>query len=208
MVQRTDLIAQGAEATIYCDGTTIIKHRLPKAYRHPIVDMDLRKIRTRREAKILTELARIEFPSPRIMAIDDKEMILRMDLIPGQKLRNVLDQDHRGFAWEIGRKVAALHQNNIVHGDLTTSNMIVHEAAQEIYFIDFGLSQFSERAEDKAVDLHLLQRALDSKHSIVAKECFAAVLREYQKSYANATAVLERLRAVELRGRNRAKKGS
>ena len=208
MVQHMELIAQGAEATIHCDGTTIIKHRLPKAYRHPMVDMGLRKVRTRREAKILTELARIEFSAPRMVAIDDKEMILKMELIPGKKLRDVLEQNPSVFSREIGRKIATLHNNNIIHGDLTTSNMILHEGAKEIYFIDFGLSQFSERAEDKAVDLHLLQRALDSKHSTVAKECFVAVLEEYQKSYAHAPAVLERLRAVELRGRNRAKKGS
>ncbi|HLC62675.1 MAG TPA: O-sialoglycoprotein endopeptidase, partial [Candidatus Nanoarchaeia archaeon] len=87
----------------------------------------------------------------------------------------------------------------------TTSNMIY---SKEIYFIDFGLSFFSEKAEDKAVDLHLLKEALESKHYKIWEECFKSVLEAYKKEANKSGETLKRLEAVEKRGRYRAKHGS
>lgn len=206
--ERMACIAVGAEATLHTDTAVVIKTRLEKKYRHPALDAPLRKLRTRREARILSELEKISFPSPRLVGADEKAMTVTMSFLSGKKLRDVLESNALAFSRDIGFKIAMLHQHGIVHGDLTTSNMIVADGSSSVHLIDFGLGQFSTRAEDQAVDLHLLQRALDSKHSAVAKKCFAAVLDAYQEGYPDAPVVLERLRVVERRGRHRAKKGS
>ena len=79
---------------------------------------------------------------------------------------------------------------------------------KKVYFIDFGLSFFSEKAEDKAVDLHVLKEALESKHYETGGKAFKLVLDSYSKEAKNSKDILERLDIVEKRGRYRAKKGS
>ena len=106
---------------------------------------------------------------------------------------------------EIGKKIAVLHNNSIIHHDLTTSNMVI---GKELFLIDFGLSFFSEKAEDKAVDLHLLKEGLESKHYKIWKECFDIALEAYKKEARNSNETLKRLEIVEKRGRYRARKGS
>jgi TP53 regulating kinase-like protein len=97
----------------------------------------------------------------------------------------------------LGENIAVLHQNDIIHGDLTTSNMILKN--NKIYFIDFGLGFQSARIEDKAVDLHLLRQALESKHFKHWQTLFDAVLLGYKKL--GNEAVLLQLKKVESRGR-------
>jgi TP53 regulating kinase and related kinases len=184
-------IAQGAEAVIFLDGERIIKSRIPKRYRHPTIDENLRKARTKREVKVLGKLSL----GPKI--VDSDEYSITMEYLDGPKLRDVLeDLDFKAVCKEVGGKVRQMHDMGIIHGDLTTSNMIWLD---EVKFIDFGLSFFSTKAEDKAVDLHLLSQALESKHYRIAKEAFLAVLAGYDDK-----AVITRLKAVELRGRNKA----
>src|SRR3989344_9001570 len=135
-------LAQGAEAVLYQDKDRIIKERFSKEYRLPQIDDALRQFRTRREAKILQKLEELNFPSPHLQEFSDKRMSIIMDFIPGEKLKDVLDRgvEFRGIAQEMGQRVGMLHMADIVHGDLTTSNMILHELTQEVNLIDFGLS--------------------------------------------------------------------
>ena len=198
-------IAQGAEAILYKDRGTIIKERLSKAYRLPHLDESLRQFRTRREAKILQKLEELNFPAPHLRDFSDKRMSIVMDFVPGEKLRDVLaeNDDYEVLAQEIGEKVGRLHQNDIVHGDLTTSNMIQHGETGELMLIDFGLSSFSDKIEDKAVDLHLLDRALESKHHEKYPGIFDKVLEGYRKSNPEAAEVLKRFAQVQRRGRNK-----
>ncbi len=200
-------IAQGAEAVLYKDRGTIIKERLSKAYRLPHLDESLRKFRTRREAKVLQKLEELNFPAPHVRDFSDKRMSLVMDFIPGEKLREVLaeEDDYESLAKEIGNKVGLLHGKDIIHGDLTTSNMIKHEETGELFLIDFGLSSFSDKNEDKAVDLHLLDRALESKHYQQYPDIFAKVLEGYRESNPGAAEVLKRFEQVQKRGRNKKK---
>jgi Kae1-associated kinase Bud32 len=93
--------------------------------------------------------------------------------------------------------------NSIIHDDLTTSNMIV--VSGKVHIIDFGLSFFSERVEDKAVDIHLLRQALESKHQEIWKEAYDAFIDSYKKNYPEYPKVLERLDVVEMRGRYKQK---
>ena len=156
------------------------------------------------EAKVLQKLANINFPSPKLLKNDGKENLV-IEKIDGKLVKDVLDKNYKKLAVEIGKKVAILHNNSIIHGDLTTSNMILNK---EIYFIDFGLSFFSDKAEDKAVDLHLLKEALESKHYKIWEKCIKIALDAYRKEANMASETLKRLEVVEKRGRYRAKKGS
>ena len=154
-------IGDGAEAIIYKDGEKVLKDRISKSYRLPDMDFKLRRYRTRREAKLLEKLEQYGF-TPKVISSDDKEMKIEMEFIDGPRLRDVLDKDNfLKYSAEIGEKLAILHNNDVIHSDLTTSNMVLKD---QIYFIDFGLSFESKKIEDKAVDLHLLKRALESKH--------------------------------------------
>jgi len=201
------LIAQGAEARLWEDRGSIIKERLSKSYRLPQLDEALRKFRTRREAKILQKLEELNFPAPRLREFSDKRMSIMMDFIPGEKLRDVLAQSdqYQELAQEVGRKIGRMHAQHIVHGDLTTSNMMVHQETKEINFIDFGLSAFSEKVEDKAVDLFLLERALESGHYQFSPSLFEHVLQGYQEANPEAAKILERFAVVKKRGRNKSK---
>ena len=196
------ILDKGAEATILLDGTAVIKDRVKKGYRLPEIDEKLRKFRTRREAKVLDKLQAIDFPAPRLHDMCDKAMQLRMELIKGNKLRDILYRDPVALSEEIGKKIGILHSNDIIHGDLTTSNMILEK---EIKFIDFGLSFFSTKVEDKAVDLHLLRQALESKHHEIWEKCFESALKGYKQGYPQHQEVFSRLEKVESRGRNKGK---
>jgi len=198
-------IAQGAEAVLYQDRNRILKERLSKSYRLPHIDATLRKFRTRREAKILNRLAELNFPAPHLQEFCDKRMSIFMDFVPGEQLKEIIEDDYQLLAKEIGKKIALLHQNDIIHGDLTTSNMIQHQETGELNIIDFGLSFFSDKAEDKAVDLFLLDRALESKHYKIYPEVFKNVIESYKENYPEANKILERFEKVKSRGRNKNK---
>ncbi len=197
-----EIIAQGAEAILYREGNSVIKDRISKSYRLPEIDEKLRKFRTRREAKVLQKLAEIRFPGPKLIDFSDKDMKINMSFVRGDVLKDVLHRNHAELSRELGRKIGILHKNDIIHHDLTTSNMILND---EIYFIDFGLSFFSKKAEDKATDLHLLDRALESKHSEIYEECIKAALEGYKETYPEHSVILERLKKVQARGRNKGK---
>ena len=199
------LIAQGAEAKLFLEGNKILKNRFKKTYRIKQIDDKLRSFRTRRESKILEKLSAINFPAPKLIKNDEKENLF-IEKINGKLVKDVLEMsNYQQLCNEVGKKVAILHNNSIIHGDLTTSNIIL---SREIYFIDFGLSFFSDKAEDKAVDLHLLKEALESKHYRIWEAAFKSVIGVYKKEASKSSETLKRLEAVEKRGRYRAKQGS
>ncbi len=192
------LIGHGAEARLYKTGEIVVKERPQKNYRLTEIDEKLRKQRTRKEAKIIETMTKIGIPAPKLIKMCDKTMKIGMSYIDGPKVRDVMTVE---LAKEIGQKVGILHKNDIIHSDLTTSNMIFHE--EKIHFIDFGLSFVSTKTEDKAVDLHLLNRALESKHHEISKKCMQQVVEGYKESNPKAEDVLKRLETVEKRGRNK-----
>lgn len=187
-------IARGAEAVLYEDKGRIIKHRLKKSYRIKELDDELRKQRTRREANLLQK---VPVPHPELIETDQKEKIV-MEKIKGKKLRDVLDKKPL-LAKKVGELVAELHNHHIIHGDLTTSNMILGEKNQ-LVFIDFGLSFHSHKIEDKAVDIHLFKQALNSRHHKVYEKALKQFLSGYKKAH-KYKETLERLKNVESRGR-------
>jgi TP53 regulating kinase-like protein len=101
----------------------------------------------------------------------------------------------------IGKQIACLHRAGIVHGDLTTSNMILTPQGK-VFFVDFGLGEYSPSLEARGVDLHLLRRALQSTHFEVAEEAYRAVLTGYRREFGRgAEEVIERAEEIERRGR-------
>ncbi len=197
----------GAEAVLYVEDGKVIKQRQPKGYRIRELDDKLRLHRMRREAKVIATLQQLGIPVPKLIKIDEKTATLTMQLIEGKKVRDALSSSNCiSICTEIGKTVGIMHKNNVVHGDLTTSNMIIGSSDSSVYFVDFGLSLFSSKDEDKAVDLHLFRQALSSSHHAIANDCFAAAIEAYKEANSSGwKGVLNRLEKVEERGRNKGK---
>ncbi len=195
------VLAQGAEATLFLDNTTIIKQRTPKKYRIPAIDNQLRLSRTRKEAKIIQK---VPF-APKIISVDEKKASITMEYLKAPRLKEQFDtlprSTRKKVCRELGKKLAYLHAHHIIHGDLTTNNLLYDG---QLYFIDFGLSVISGKIEDKAVDLHLLKQALAGRHPKHATESFQWILQGYN-TLKEAPAILERLERVEKRGRYKGK---
>ncbi len=195
------IISQGAEAIIIKEGNKIIKERIKKSYRIKELDEKLRKSRTRKERKILLKASKI-INVPKVF-VKDEDFIIEMEFINGKKLSENLDfferEKQKEIMKKIGENIAKLHKEDIIHGDLTTSNMILKD--EKVYFVDFGLSFISKRTEDKAVDLHLIKQALEAKHWKNFEKFFKWLIESYKKNYEKAEDVLIRLKQVEKRGR-------
>ena len=200
-------IAHGAEAILYREDNKLIKHRIKKSYRIKQLDKRIRKTNTRREINLLQKASKI-IPVPEIISFSDKNMKITMEYIDGKLIKNILDnlnnKEREKICKKIGEQIVLLHKNNIIHGDLTTSNMILKQ--EKIYFIDFGLGFISHKIEDKAVDLHLLKQALEAKHYKNFETSFKYILQGYKKIDNKLfNEVLNRLKKVEQRGRYKEK---
>jgi Kae1-associated kinase Bud32 len=196
------VIAQGAEAIlIQTSPQILLKKRTKKSYRYPALDDKIRKTRTKKESKLLEKASKL-IPTPIIIKTDFENKEIEMAFLPGKKLSEHLDtlKNNIEICETIGKQIALLHDNEIIHGDLTTSNMILSSKDNKLYFIDYGLGYSSNKTEDKAVDLHLIKQALEAKHFLNFKKFFSAVLKGYKTS-PNSKPVLQRLKKVELRGR-------
>lgn len=210
------LIKKGAEANIYLEpftrvlhpageGKVIVKDRIPKRYRIPELDLQLRESRTALEAKLLSDAKRAGVPTPIVYEVDMVGMRIVMEFVEGKQVKLVLDKlgpsERKKLCRTIGRQVARLHLAGMVHGDLTTSNMIIKPGGR-IYFVDFGLGEYNPSVEERGVDLHLLKRALQSIHFRIAEQAFFAALSGYRREFGvNAEKVIERAKDIERRGR-------
>jgi len=186
-------IGRGAEAVITLEEGVVSKRRLPKGYRRPELDEHLRKERTLREAKITSEARRLGVPTPILKEVSRFE--LKMEHVVGWKLKSIITPE---LSEMVGELVGRLHAGGIVHGDLTTSNMI--QSGERIYFIDFGLAFYDSSLEAKGVDCHVFFQTLHSTHD-QAEELIAAFCVGYKRAYPGADAVLERVQEIKARGR-------
>jgi len=195
------IIATGAEAILIQQSSSLIKKRIKKSYRLPTLDEKIRKLRTRRETKLLGKASSL-IPIPKVHSSSEKTKEIQMDFIQGKKLSDHLDSlpNSGSICLTIGKHLAKLHDSGIIHGDLTTSNMILSEKGEKVYFIDFGLGFISNKIEDKAVDLHLIKEALEAKHFENSSVFFSKIKKGYETSE-NFLPVLKQLEKVELRGR-------
>ncbi|MHA1209205.1 MAG: KEOPS complex kinase/ATPase Bud32 [Candidatus Freyarchaeota archaeon] len=204
---RVEPYRKGAEAYLYKEEwygrEVIVKKREPKSYRVPELDVKLRKDRTIREARLLSDARKAGVPTPMIYFIDLVNTTIIMDFIRGPPIKTIIremnGEERKRLFTRIGMLIGRLHNFGIIHGDLTTSNMILHDS--NIFFIDFGLGDYSQGVEDQGVDLHLMNRALQSTHYAVAEESFQAVLEGYRKTRNKSEDVIERMYEIEKRGR-------
>jgi Kae1-associated kinase Bud32 len=196
----TQIIQQGAEAIIFLDNNQILKNRIKKSYRLKELDTKLRTRRTKSEAKIIEKLKSI-INVPKIIRTGNNQII--MQYIDGKKLSEHLESlNYKTICKQIGEILTKLHNQDIIHGDLTTSNMIYKD--NKLYIIDFGLGFHSYKIEDKAVDLHLLKQALEAKHYKIADECFKIIIKNYKAD--KHKLIIERIPVIESRGRYKEKK--
>ncbi len=203
---KEQIIQQGAEAVLIKKGNALLKRRTAKGYRLKVLDDKLRGMRTRKEAKLIEKAGKL-INVPGMIKVNDKEMEIEMDFVEGKKLSESLDgmKNWEEVCLEIGRSIGKLHDAGIIHGDLTTSNLIWSsdvgdEKKGKLYFIDFGLGFENGKTEDKAVDLHLIKQALEAKHFLHFDKFFKAVLKGYESSKGYKE-VMKRFEKVEKRGR-------
>ena len=202
-------LKKGAEASLYqtewFGKEAIRKVRVLKTFRQSALDIKLRESRTRREALFLREAKRVGVTTPLVYFVDVNKTEIIMQFIPGRRLKEIIDayKENISLKWcrEAGRYIARLHSGKIIHGDLTTSNFIISH--NRLILIDFGLSFYSQRLEDKAIDIHLLNMMVQSAHYIYAEKIMHAVQMGYQEivGESDSLSLLERMKVVELRGR-------
>lgn len=200
-------IKRGAEAVLsigdYQEGLALFKDRVSKRYRIPELDIAIRRQRTRKEAKLLDMSRRSGILTPSILKLG--EFTIVMEYLGKDRVKDVLNglpEARRKEVYAlIGGSVARMHAAGIIHGDLTTSNMMLKENETKLYLIDFGLGRFSAKTEDQAVDLFLLYEALKSTHFRILDEAWGNVLNTYSQNYTKAGEVLNRLEKIKKRRR-------
>jgi TP53 regulating kinase-like protein len=217
------LLFQGAEAKVWQlsgnDGKAqwICKERFSKAYRHPVLDERLTKSRCRSEARILEKCGKTaDIRVPRVVRVDPPNLYL--EFLEGQSLKdywlkpNLQNGQHQIdtliVAEKMGAVIGLLHNLGVIHGDLTTSNMMIQFTGSdhELVMIDFGLAKSTSSAEEQAVDLYVLERALQSTHPDLPENFFEVLLESYTATTASSKKsqnTLQRLEQVRLRGRKR-----
>ncbi|XP_070796130.1 EKC/KEOPS complex subunit TP53RK [Pituophis catenifer annectens] len=216
------LIQQGAEARLYrgqfLGRPTVMKLRFPKRYRHPTMDERLSHKRTAQEARSLLRCRRAGISAPVVYFVDYVvNCIYLEDIVGSTTVRDyIISQQQSGegisnliqLAEKIGEILARMHDEDLIHGDLTTSNMLLRPPAEklELTLIDFGLSFISGLPEDKGVDLYVLEKAFLSTHPNT-EALFEALLKKYSAASKKSIPVIKKLDEVRLRGRKRSMVG-
>lgn len=236
------VVSQGAEALVLSTDVhpylstpapLVVKFRPSKPYRHPKIDAAITKSRTIGEAKFMAKLARAKIPAPALVLLDAPNGVIWMERVGDHlpdgsvsslknylwyletKGENCVSSDVEALLRATGLIIGKLHMNDMVHGDLTTSNIMLQN--EQTYLIDFGLSSYSALAEDKAVDLYVMQRAVLSTHSDFAEQYNGWLLDGYKQilcgEYSSVggkkkyTEVMKKFDEVSLRGRKRSMLG-
>ena len=204
------LVKKGAEASLFLEDwqgrRVIMKRRLPKKYRLPEIDEKIRAYRTVHESQLLHHAKKAGVLTPTIFMVDLADSNIIMEFVEGKQVKQILDnlssEERQSLSRHIGELIGRLHCNSIIHGDLTTSNMILTPHGK-VVFVDFGLGEKTVELELRGVDLHLMKRAFQSTHFRYAEECFNAVLEGYTKVVGVEVAkkVLGKIGEIEKRGR-------
>uniref|UniRef100_M4C0M6 non-specific serine/threonine protein kinase n=1 Tax=Hyaloperonospora arabidopsidis (strain Emoy2) TaxID=559515 RepID=M4C0M6_HYAAE len=183
------LVSQGAEAKIFetefAGRACIIKERVKKSYRLPVLDKKLSHRRLVQEARCILKCRRAGVLTPAIFLVDEDKGRLYLEKVQGGSLKTYLQRGYKldpkygplalEKAYQIGEAIAKMHDADVVHGDLTTSNMMLsNNEATKVTMIDFGLANSQPLPEDKAVDLYVMERAFASTH--VNSELLVCVL--------------------------------
>ncbi len=201
---------KGAEASLFLADwhgrKVVIKVRIPKRYRPEALDEQIRSYRTVHEPQLMHEAKAAGVPTPLIFMVNVAEASITMEYVEGQQIKQLLNTIPQGKRRElcisIGELIGKLHRQGLIHGDLTTSNMILSPEGK-IFFVDFGLGEKNSELEAEGVDLHLMKRALQSTHYQFWEECFKDVLCGYSSVLGSEATekVYEKIKEIERRGR-------
>jgi TP53 regulating kinase and related kinases len=195
------IIKRGAEADVYLipwyKTMAISKLRSPKKYRNITLDNLIRGRRTIHEATMLNDVKTTGIKTPFIYFLDPKRAEIIMEYIDGENVKNILSPE---IGFEMGKYVSILHNKNIIHGDLTTSNFIKRK--DDLYLIDFGLSFYSQRIEDMATDIRIIKEILSSAHIQIFYDTYKRFLKGYElTTNNNFSRILKVVKDIEARGR-------
>ncbi len=209
-IDEAKLLKKGAEASLFLNywhgRKAIIKVRIPKMYRPPALDEQIRSYRTVHEPQLMHEAKGAGVSTPLIYMVNVPDAYIIMEYVEGQQVKQILNKaskaDRHGLCLKIGKSIGQLHSHGLIHGDLTTSNMILTSEGK-LFFVDFGLGEKNEELEAKGVDLHLMKRALQCTHYLSWEECFKDVLSGYSSIVGAEVAekVYQKIREIEKRGR-------
>jgi TP53 regulating kinase-like protein len=170
-IDETKLLKKGAEASLFRADwhgkKALIKVRVPKRYRPPALDEQIRTYRTVHEPQLIHEAKQAGVATPLIYLVNVPRATIIMEYVEGQQIKQLLNvagkNERNALCVRIGESTALLHRHGLIHGDLTTSNMILSPEGK-VLFVDFGLGEKNIELEAQGVDLHLLKRALQSTH--------------------------------------------
>ncbi|KAG7493620.1 TP53-regulating kinase [Solea senegalensis] len=225
LLSKAELIKQGAEARVYrvqfLGKPAIVKERFPKRYRHPVLDEKLTHRRAVQEVRSILRCRRAGISAPVVYFVDYTSNCIFMEEILGsstvrdyitstQQSDSCQEQKLEQLAERIGQVLAKMHDEDVIHGDLTTSNVLLRHGQEDkvsdLVLIDFGLSYISALPEDKGVDLYVLEKAFLSTHPNT-EALFQKLLKSYTLSSKKSSAVIKKLDEVRLRGRKRSMVG-
>ncbi|NPA96546.1 MAG: Kae1-associated kinase Bud32 [Crenarchaeota archaeon] len=200
-------LATGAEARIFkCmffGIPAVAKIRLPKPFIMPLIDEKLRSRRTRVEARALLDALRLGIPVPRVLWVDVDSGIIIMEFVKGEILRDAINRSCADeacrYLYALGEYLAKLHNAGIVHGDPTTSNLLLSPSG--LYLIDFGLAEYTSLIEDYAIDIHIAFRAIESTHFDKESELKECLVKGYSEHMKGAQLVLRKVREIRAMGR-------
>jgi len=185
---------QGAEAEITIQGEEVLKERPEKEYRHEKLDTRIREERTSEEVKNIEKARKHGVNIPETEKTGKTSM--KQDRVGGDTLKKTLPSEPE-LMEEVGKNIGLLHGTGLVHGDLTTSN-IMYDG--KIWLIDLGLSETTERIEDQAVDIYLLKKTLETSHPEQSTELWEGFKQGY-RDFEKSEEVLETMEEVQRRGR-------
>ena len=199
------ILKKGAEADVYISSwngkKSVLKIRKEKKYRNSSLDTRIRKQRTIRETQIISYVKSFGISTPLIYFVNYKNFSIYMQYVKGKLIRDMDEKSIPKTCLQIGMIVGTLHQNGIMHGDLTTSNFIL--TSKHLFLIDFGLANRTEKPDDHAVDLRLFKEILNSAHANVMKKSWKNFITGYEKSVGkkHCKKILELVSVIESRGR-------
>ncbi len=207
----SNILAKGAESDIleksYLGEDAILKKRVSKSYRVKEIDNKIRKMRTKSESKLISDIKTCGVKSPVLFDVNLEDESILMEKIHGNLVKDIMDSlssdDRFNLAKKIGYNIGLMHNKDIIHGDITSSNMMVDDEGNFV-FLDFGLGSYSDLVEDKATDLLVLKKSFQSIDYEIANETFDWILDGYIGSYEddlNKNMILNKIKEIESRGR-------